>query len=83
LLNKTTKRKVEIEEAFLREQSYINGKRAKQIWNFNIYRKGIYSMKLSNANSLKVKRSNLKISNFILGRPEISSETLKLKIVKR
>jgi len=83
LLNRTTKRKVEIEEAFLKEQSYINGKRAKQIWNFKIDREGIYSIKLANANSLKVKRSNLKISNFILGRPVISTETLKMRIVKR
>jgi len=83
LINKTTKRKVEIEERFLKEQSYINGKRAKQIWTFQIDREGIYAFTLSNANSIVVKRSNLEISNFILRRPEIRNEKLKLRIVKR
>lgn len=83
LVNKTTKRKVEIEEVLLKEQSYINNRRAKHIWTFKIDGEGIYLLTLSNTNSIQVKRSNLKISNFVLRRPKIRNEYLKLRIVKR
>jgi len=83
LINQTTKRKVETNEPKLKEQSYISGKRAKQILNFKIDRKGIYSINTSNSNTVEVKQSNLSISNFILRKPDINHKKLKLKIIKR
>lgn len=83
LINQTTKRKVVTNEPKLKEQSFISGNRSKHILSFKIDSKGIYSVNTSNSKSIKVKRSNLKISNFILRKPDIKTENLKLKIIKQ
>ena len=72
LINQTTKRKVETNEPKLKEQSYISGRRAKHILTFKIDKIGIYSMNTSNSKSIKVKQSNLKISNLSLFLRKIS-----------
>jgi len=78
LINEKTNEKIESNKAFWPVQTYINGRRAKNILTININNSGQYKIVFNNPESIKVKKSNLKFNFF--SNENILNENLELII---
>ena len=83
LVDRNSKRPLELKKLKVKTQSHYKGKRAKNIWSFEIYTKSIFKIVIKHIDSLYVKHSNLNLTNFLYSKPKVDNDSIEIRHIHK